>query len=181
MNKFGFISSIFSLILFFLQFIPLGLYYGEETLTNSWLAVYLGIEGNPWLAFHTKIPIELFNYEGKKLYVWGMISNGKLHIWYEIDLLTFFMLFVLTFLAGFLALIGCAEENKQGKKLMNINFLALLTVFLYSIIGIPVYSKTILDHQLGFMDIFFYLNFGFYMLLFDLILALIARFKHPTE
>lgn len=166
MNKYGFISLILTLVLFFLQFIPIGLYFQFE---------------NPFMNCYERIPIQLFTYQDKELFIWGIVTNGVFQNWFEVNILTGILFLVLLPLAGLLTIIGFWKENKTGKKLMNVNFVLLLVILPYSIIGIPIYSEEILGVQFSYFDIFSHLNYGFFILLINLILALIAYIKHPIQ
>ncbi len=166
MNKFGFVSLILTFVLFFLQFIPLGFYFQFE---------------NPIVNSYIRIPIQLFTYEDKQLFFWGIETNGTLQNWFEVNFLTGLFLLILTPLAGFLNIIGFWRENDTGKKLMNANFIILLVIFLYIIIGIPIYSEEIIGVQFGYFDIFYYLNYGFFILIINLIIAGIGSGKHPIK
>ena len=166
MNKFGFLSLILTFVLFFLQFIPLGVYFQFE---------------NPFVNSHVRIPIQLFTFQDNELFIWGMVPNGVFQNWFEVNILTGIFFLVLLPLAGILTIFGFWKENKTGKKLMNANFILLLVILLYSIIGIPIYSEEILGVQFNYFDIFSHLNYGFFILLINLILALIANIKHPIQ
>lgn len=166
MNKYGFISLILTLVLFFLQFIPVGFFFQFE---------------NPIVNSHIRIPIQLFTYEDKQLFFWGIQSNGNFQLWFDINYLTGIFFIILTPLAIVLNILGFWRENKVGKKLMNANFILILVILLYSIIGIPIYSKEILGVQWGYFDIFLYLNYGFFIMLINLIVAGIGFVKHPVQ
>ena len=166
MNKYGFISLILTLVLFFLQFIPIGLYFQF---------------GNPFMNCYERIPIQLFTFQDRQLFIWGMETSGVFQNWFEVNILTGIFFLVLLPLAGILTIFGFWKENKTGKKLMNANFIFLLVILLYSIIGIPIYSEEILGVQFSYFDIFSHLNYGFFILFINLILALIAYIKHPIQ
>ena len=166
MNKYGFISLILTLVLFFLQFIPVGFFFQFE---------------NPIVNSYIRIPIQLFTYEDKQLFFWGIQSNGNFQLWFDINYLTGIFFIILTPLAIVLNILGFWRENKVGKKLMNANFILILVILLYSIIGIPIYSKEILGVQWGYFDIFLYLNYGFFIMLINLIVAGIGFVKHPVQ
>ena len=89
------------------------------------------------------------------------------------------MIFSLSLITGILSLIGCTKDNSSGKRLIAINFYALLAISLFIIIGIPIYSQELIGTELNFLDIFFRLNFGFYFLIADLVIAAIAYGNHP--
>ncbi|GAH51579.1 unnamed protein product, partial [marine sediment metagenome] len=54
MNKYGLISLILTCVLFFLQFIPLGVYFQFE---------------NPFVNSHVRIPIQLFTFQDNELFI----------------------------------------------------------------------------------------------------------------
>ncbi len=166
MNKYGFLSLILTFVLFFLQFIPIGFYFQFE---------------NPVVNSYTRIPIQLFTYEEIQIFFWGIISNGTFRLWFDVNFLTGIFFLIFTPLAALFNLFGFWKENTTGKRLMNLNFVLLLTILLYSIIGIPIYSQEILGYQLGYFDIFFYLNYGFFILLINVIIAGIGYIKHPIQ
>jgi len=179
MNKFGFISCVITWVLFLLQFIPLGIVIGVEGPTSLWFGQYFNIINNPWMSSSAQIPLELFNYGNQQVFLWGVIQGGSIILWHEIHLFGFIMLFSLSLLTGILSLIGCGKNNQGGKKLIAINFYILLVIFLFVIIGIPIFSQELLGAAFEFLDIFFILNYGFYILLLDLIVAAIAYGNHP--
>ncbi len=166
MNKFGFISLLLTFVLYFLQFIPMGISFQFET---------------PFIITLVKIPIHIFAYENNEIFFWGIIANGNFQFWFNINILTGIFLLILTPLAAVLNIFGFCKENKTGKKLMNANFVILLIIFLYIIIGIPIYSEEIFGIQFGYFDIFLYLNYGFFILLINVIIAGIAYFTHPIK
>ncbi|MHA2008335.1 MAG: hypothetical protein ACXABO_04170 [Promethearchaeota archaeon] len=166
MNKFGFISIILTFLLFFLQFIPLGFFFQFE---------------NPYVNFKVKVPIQLFTYEDTQIFIWGIKTSGTFHLWFDVNFLSGIFLIFLTPLAGLLTIVGFCKENRVGKRLMNFSFVLMLAVLLYSIIGIPIYSEEILGFQFGYFDIFYYLNFGFYILIINTILIGIGYKFHPME
>ena len=180
MNKFGFLSSILTFVLFLCMFIPLGLEIGVEGTISVWLGKIFDITTNPWIGAHVHIPIELINYGNQQVFLWGIVQGGNIYLWYEIHILGFILLFCLSLVSAVLALVGSVKESLGGKKLIAFNSYAILTIFLFVIIGIPIYSKEILGSSMNFLDIFFLLNFGFYLLLIDLICALIAYPIHPV-
>lgn len=181
MNKYGFISSILTFILLLCQFIPLGIYFGPGGEISTWLLIFLGIGQNPYFNFYESFPVDLFQYKNQHVYLWGILTEGRFQLWYSIDFVTFFAVFVLSLLAGILAMIGCAKDNKTGKSLIDANFYLLLCVISYIILGIPIYSQKLIGTELGLIGIFYYLSFGFYLLLIDFILAMIAKLNHPIE
>ena len=166
MNKYGLISLLLTCVLLLLQFIPLGVYFQfEAPLVNSYI----------------RIPIQLFTYQDKELFIWGMVTNGIFQNWFDLNILTGIIFLVLLPLTGIVTIFGFWKESQTCKKLMNVNFVLLLVILLYSIIGIPIYSEEILGVQFNYFDIFSHLNYGFFILLINLILALIAYIKHPIQ
>ncbi|MFX1589977.1 MAG: hypothetical protein ACFFC1_17680 [Promethearchaeota archaeon] len=180
MNKFGFLSGIFTIILVLLQFIPLGLNFGVEGVSSIWLLNYFGVS-NPVLSSFVKFPLEIVSYGDKQIYLWGMINGDELYLWFEINITAFIFLFVISIFIAIFSIIGSKKENSTGKKLTTFSFIAYIIIILYLIIGIPIYSQEILGIQFGYFDIFLYLNYGFYFLILNCILALIALLKHPLK
>jgi len=179
MNKLGFISGIITSILVFLQFIPLGILFGVEGSFSNWLVAYFGIQ-NPLFDSYSTLPLNLFTYGNRSIFLWGMIIDGNLYSWFEINILSSFLLFILSLTSIIFSFIGCKKNSKKGKRLLNLSLVILIFVIIYSIIGIPIYSQEILGVQFGYFDIFLYLNYGFYFLILDIILASFAYIKHPT-
>jgi len=180
MNKFGFLLGIFTLILVFLQFIPLGLNFGVGGVSSSWLLTYFGVS-NPVLSSFVKFPLELITYGDRQIFLWGMIFGDELYLWFEINILTFIFLFVISILIAIFSIIGSKKENSIGKKLILFSLIAYIIIILYLIIGIPICSQEILGIQFGYIDIFLNLNYGFYILILNCILALVAYLKHPLK
>lgn len=166
MNKFGFLSLILTLALFFLQFIPLGFYFLFQT---------------PFVNSYARIPIQLISYQNSHLFFLGIITNGLFQTWFEVNLLTGVLFIVLMPLAAVLVLLGFCKENRTGKKLILVNCIILLIILLYLIIGIPILSQEIFGTQINYLDIFIHFNYGFYVLLLNLIIAAISYWKHPIE
>jgi hypothetical protein len=173
MNKFGFLLGIFTIILIFLQFIPLGINFGVQGESSIWLLTYFGVI-NPLISSFVKFPLELFSYGDRHVFLWGMIIDNELYMWFEINILSFIFLFLIPIIIVISTLIGSIKENLTGKKLLNFSLIALIFVLLYSIIGIPIYSQEIFGRQFDYFDIFFYLNYGFLILVFNCFLAIIA-------
>jgi hypothetical protein len=169
MNKFGFISFILTIFSLIFPFLPLGIYFGSET--------------NPWLGIHSyvKIPTYILNFQGQELYPFGILTSSGLEFWFQINFLSFFFLFILLILAGIFSSVGFLMENRKGKRLIHFNFFALLFVMLFLLIGVSIYSEEIFGYQFMFFEIFQYTYFGFYILLGNLIIALIAYLKHPLS
>jgi len=180
MNKFGFLSGIFTIILVFLQFIPLGFNFGVEGVSSIWVLTYFGVN-NPVLSSFVRFPLELFSYGDRQIFLWGIIIGDELYLWFEINVLSFIFLFLISILTVILSIVGSIKENPTGKRLINFSLIALIFILLYSIIGIPIYSQEILGTQFGYFDIFLYLNYGFFILILNCILALFAYIKHPIS
>jgi len=180
MNRLGFISGLISTFLVLFQFIPLGIHFGVEGSCSNWLLAFFGIK-NPIFNAYSSLPLNLFTYENTNIYLWGLSVNGTLFFWFEVNLLSFIFLFLLSIVSVIITFVGCKKETQTGKKLMNANLILLILVFLFSIIGIPVYSQEIIGIQFGYFDIFLYLNYGFYLLLINILISLIAYIKHPLQ
>ncbi|MFX1570776.1 MAG: hypothetical protein ACFFCV_20755 [Promethearchaeota archaeon] len=111
----------------------------------------------------------------------GVITNGVFQTWFEANLLTGVLFIVLMPSATILIIVGFFKENPIGKKLMLFNFIIIIIIILYIIIGIPILSLEILGTFINILDIFIFLNYGFYILILDLIIAIIGYWKHPIE
>ena len=181
MNKYGFLSAILTFILLSFHYIPLGIYFEPGGLVPIWLLQFFGINENPFFNYYESIPVDLFHYSDKQVYISGVLSRGFVTLWYQIHLITFIIMFVLTLLSGLLAFIGCAKESKGGAKLISFNFYALLIIILYLLIGVPMYSLDLIGAQFQYFDIFYYLSFGFYILIIDFILAIAAKKNHTIK
>jgi len=179
MNKFALLSGICTLLLVFFQYIPIGLYFAEGGEISIWMFKVFNITENPILNHYVQLPLNLFHIGDAKIYLFGIVSSDYSLLWLDIHMLTFIILFVFSLLGGILSLIGCAKESKTGKKLVNANFYLILTVLIYSLLGISIYSQDILNESLQIIELFYYLGFGFYFLLFTLIISIIAKYKHP--
>ncbi len=181
MNKFGFISSLFTLALFFLEFIPLGLSIGVSGETSSWLLQIFGFSTNPWMRAYAQFPLEFFNNGNIRIFIWGIISNGHLRLWYEIHLISFIVLFLLGFIKGIATFIGSLMETKAGKNIMLFNFIALIIIIIYIVIGIPFFSVDIIGTSIDILGFIDYLEIAFLLLLFDLLLSYYAFNHHPIK
>jgi len=169
MNKYGFLSSVLFFILLFLPALPIGIYFGSES--------------NPWLGinYYYQISLALLTHESSSVYLWGMSTSGSPLIWYQNHLLTFIFLVLIGTAGATIILIGSFKETETGKKLTRTGFIFQLIAFLYVIIGIPIYSNELIGVQFNYVDIFLFLQFGFYVFLLSTILSLIARIKHPIN
>jgi hypothetical protein len=181
MNKFGFVSSLITLIIFFLEFIPLGLYIGASGATSSWLLNVFGVSTNPWMRAYAQFPLEFFNDGNVRLFIWGIISNGNLSLWHEVHLLSFLVLFLLSIIKGFITFIGSLKENKAGKNLMVFNLIALLIIITYIVIGTPFFSLEIIGTSLDILGFIDYLEIAFLLLLLDLLFSYYALNHHPIK
>jgi hypothetical protein len=180
MNKFAFLSGMLTLLLSFFQFIPLGVTFGSSGVISNWILTYFGLS-NPFVSFYSAISLELMSVGEYQVFLWGIINNGILYTWIEIHLVTFIFLFCLSILSILSAFIASGKEDKLGKRMNNFNIAFIGVIFAYFLIGIPIYSNIIVGIDLGYFNIFYYLNFGFYVLLLDLILAIVAMIKHPIN
>ena len=181
MNKFGFISSILTLVLFFFEFIPLGLIIGAQGNISMWLLNLFGINSNPWVGAYATFPLEFFNNGTVRIFLWGIISDGSITLWHEIHLISFIFLFCLSLSKGFITLIGSVKETTGGKKIMIFNFITLIIILTYIIIGIPFFSSEILGTNVNIFYILDYLEIAFLLLLFDLLFSYYALNHHPIK
>jgi hypothetical protein len=180
MNKFAFISGLLTLLLLSFQFIPLGLIFGSIGEMSNWVCAYFGLK-NPFISFYSTISLELMTIGDYQVFLWGIIIDGMLYTWLEVHFITFLFLFCLSILAIIAAFIASTKKNELGKRMSTFNLIFVGVIFAYFLIGIPIYSNFIIGLELGYFGIFYYLNFGFYILLLDLILAIISRIKHPMN
>lgn len=180
MNKFAFLSGLLTLLLLFFQFIPLGIMFGSNGAISNWILTYFGLT-NPFISHYSAISLELMTIGDYQVFLWGIINNGILYSWLEIHFVTFIFLFCLSLLSIITAFIASGKENKLGRRMSNFNLVFIGVIFAYFLIGIPIYSNLIIGIELGYFNIFYYLNFGFYVLLLDLILAIVSKIKHPKN
>lgn len=180
MNKFAFLSGMLTLLLLFFQFIPLGLTFGSSSILSNWILTYFGLN-NPFISFYSAISLELISVGEYQVFMWGIINNGALYTWLEVHLITFIFLFCLSILSLLTAFVASGKEDKLGKRMASFNLAFIGVVFAYFLIGIPIYSNIIVGVELGYFNIFYYLNFGFYVLALNLILAIVAMIKHPLN
>lgn len=180
MNKFAFLSGMLTLLLSFFQFIPLGIIFGSSGTISNWVLTYFGFT-NPFMNFYSTISLEMMSVSDFQVFLWGIINNGTLYTWIEVHFVTFIFLFCLSILAIITAFIASGKENKLGRRMSNFNLVFVGVIFAYFLIGIPIYSNLIIGIELGYFNIFYYLNFGFYVLALDLILAIVSKIKHPIN
>lgn len=180
MNKFAFLSGLLTLLLLFFQFIPLGIMFGSNGAISNWILTYFGLT-NPFISHYSAISLELMTVGDYQVFLWGIINNGTLYSWLEVHFVTFIFLFCLSLLSIITAFIASGKENKLGRRMSNFNLVFIGVIFAYFLIGIPIYSNLIIGIELGYFNIFYYLNFGFYVLLVDLILAIVSKIKHPKN
>ena len=180
MNKFAFLSGILTLILLFFQFIPLGIIFGSSGSISNWLLACFGLT-NPFINYYSTISLELMSVGDYQVFLWGIINNGTLYTWIEIHFITFLFLFCVSILSIITSFIASGKENKLGQRMCNFSLFFIGVIFAYFLIGIPIYSNLIVGIELGYFNIFYYLNFGFYVLLLDLCITVISRIKHPIN
>lgn len=169
MNKLGFISGLISTILLFLPFIPIGIYFGTET--------------NPWLGFnyYIRFQVSLVKYENVGFFLWGTLTNSSFSIWLFSDILSFIFLTLIGLLAVIFSFLGCFKEDKLGKRFMNFILLANLFLILYVLIGFTIYSRELFGSAFNLLDIYNYLDYGFFILLLNFIISIVAFITHPIE
>lgn len=169
MNKLGFISGLLSTILLFLPFIPIGIYFGTST--------------NPWLGlnYHIQLQVSIVRYGNIHIYLWGILKENSISMWLFFNFLSFIFLTVIGLLAIIFSFIGCFKENKLGKRFMNFIVLANLFIILYTLIGFTIYSREIFGNDFGLLEIYYYLDYGFYILLLNFIISVFAFISHPIK
>lgn len=180
MNKYAFLSGCFTLMLSLLEFIPLGVIFGSPGLFSNWILTYFGLS-NPIMTYYGTLSLALMNYGDYEIFLWGLTQHGTLYSWLEIHLLTFIFLFILSILAILASFIASAKATKFGKRMASLNLIFMWCIFGYFCIGIPIYSQPIIGIQFNYFDIFYYLNFGFYLLSFNSVLSIFSYIKHIIE
>ena len=181
MNKFGFLSCLLTFCLFFLEFIPLGIQIGASGATSSWLLNIFGVSTDPWIRAYAQFPLEFYNDGHVKLFIWGIISNGTLHLWLEVHILSFIVLFVLSFVRGIVTLIGSLKQTKAGKRMMLFNFIALIIIITYILFGLPFFSLEITGTSLNLLGFIDFLEIAFLLFLLDLLFSYYALNHHPIK
>lgn len=165
MNKMGFCSGILSIILAFLQSIPLGIYFSSG------------------ISSFTAIPLNLFSSSTADFYIWGTVDQTSLAVqwWLQINLISFIMLYVFIIFTGIATIIGSTMIKASGKAIMTLNSLLLIITIIYISIFIPFNSFELIGDSLDFMEMFSSLGNGYYLLVINFILALISMRVHPIE
>ncbi|MBD3195210.1 MAG: hypothetical protein GF317_09155 [Candidatus Lokiarchaeota archaeon] len=169
MNKLGFISTIISSILLFMPFIPLGIYFGSAS--------------NPWIGFnyYNTFAVSILTYNTKQIYMWGLISSGAAMFWFEYNLITLIFLSILSIIAIITSIVGTFKGDLLGKRFMGFNFFAQLFMNLYILIGFTIYSEEIFGVAFNLVDVYLYLDYGFFILFLNLIISFIAYRKHDIK
>ena len=165
MNKLGFCSGLLSIIICFFQSIPLGIYFDSG------------------VSSYASISLNLFSSNNFDFFLWGKIDQSTLvgHSWLEANLISFFMLYIFTLIAGIITIIGSTIEKISGKAIISLNSLLLLIVIIYISIFIPLNSIELIDTAVDFMELFTSLGSGYFLLIIDFILALFSIRVHPLE
>ncbi len=165
MNKLGFCSGILSIILAFLQSIPVGIYFSSG------------------ISSFTAIPLNLFSSGTNDFYIWGTIDQTSLAVqwWVQINLISFILLYIFIIFTGITTIIGSTMEKSSGKALMTLNTLLLIITIIYISVFIPLNSLELIGDSLDFTGMFSSLGNGYYLLIINFILALISVRVHPLE
>ncbi len=177
MNKIGFLSGVITILLLFLPFLPIGIYFWNETTSSLELNSYI------------KFPVSLLNLNNTKIFLWGSTNGNSITFWFTdwfnnfsvTTVITFLFLIVLSILAIIFSFLGCVKENQKGRRYMSFNFFAIFFIIFFTIIGFTIYSEEIFGSQFGLLEIYQYLDTGFYILLINFILSIIAFIKHPIK
>lgn len=165
MNKIGFCSGILSIIISFLQSIPLGIYFDSG------------------ISSYTSISLSMFSNNNVDFFIWGTIDQLTLVVqsWLEVNLITFCMLNLFMIITGIITIVGSTMERMSGKAIMSLNSLLILIVIIYISIFIPLNSIELIGITIDFMGLFTSLGNGYYILIINVILALVAIRSHPLE
>jgi len=113
MNNYAFLSGLLTFFLLFFQFIPLGIIFGSSGSISNWVLAYFG-SINPFVNYYSKISLELMSIGEYQIFLWGIIYNGTLYIWFELHIVTFIFLFCISILAIIATLIASGKESKFG-------------------------------------------------------------------
>lgn len=168
MNKLGFISGLLSAIIFFLPFIPVGIYFGTES--------------NPWLGFnyYIQFPVSIVRFGNMQIFLWGFLLDSSLNLWVLENIVSFIFLTIPGLLSVIFSFIGCFKEDDIGKRFIYFTFFTNLFMILYTLIGFTIYSGEIFGFAFGLADIFQYLDYGFFILILNFIISIIAYITHPV-
>ncbi|TXT63058.1 MAG: membrane protein of unknown function [Promethearchaeota archaeon] len=169
MNKFGFISGILASIVLLLPFLPIGIYFGSAS--------------NPWLGFnfYVQFPVSIVRYGNMEVFLWGTLTNSSINFWVLSNIITFIFLTIIGILSVIFSFVGCFKEDKLGKRFMNFVLLANLFLILYILIGFTIYSREIFGTTFGLVDIYYHLDYGFYIIVLNLIISIAAFITHPIK
>ncbi len=171
MNRLGLISAIITLLTLFLPFIPIGIYFWNEVSSTAEVDSFI------------KLPVSLVNFNNNQYFLWGILNQDGFNFWVNSSSMPFIISFIFLSILGLLAiifsLVGSTKKDSLGKRLMSYNFLSLFFIILYSILGFTIYSEEIFGVKFGLLEVFSYLDYGFYIILLNLILSFIAFIKHP--
>ena len=161
MNKFGFISGLLSAVLIFLPFIPVGIYFGTET--------------NPWLGFnyYIQFPISIVRFGNMEIFLWGFLIDSSINLWFLVNIVSFIFLTIPGVLTVIFSFIGSFKEDDLGKRF-------ILFMILYTLIGFTIYSNEIFGIGFAIGEIFNYLDYGFFILILNFIISVIAYITHPV-
>ena len=169
LNKPAFMVSLSILIQLIFIYLPIGIYFGDPA--------------QPWSGFYSQLQMYLHVYQinGSRVYLWGILSENHLGFWYNLHLLTFVLLFLLPCAAAVLAAIGSFKESSGGKKMLKVAMVLQLMAFLHAILGIPYFSPDILGANVGFLEIYANIYFGFYLMVLNTTMLIVSSFTHSTE
>lgn len=165
MNKIGFCSGILSIIISFLQSIPLGIYFASG------------------ISSYASISLNLFSNNNIDFFIWGTIDQSTLvvHSWLESNLISFFMLNLFMIITGIITIVGSTIEKISGKAIMSLSSLLILIVIIYISIFIPLNSIELIGISIDIMGLFTSLGNGYYILIINFTLALVSIRTHPLE
>lgn len=165
MNKIGFCSGILSIIISFLQSIPLGIYFESG------------------ISSYASISLTLFSNNNVDFFIWGTIDQSTLVVqsWLESNLISFFMLNVFMIITGIITIVGSTIERMSGKAIMSLSSLLILIVIIYISIFIPLNSIELIGFSIDIIGLFTSLGNGYYILIINFMLALVSIRTHPLE
>ncbi|MCK4238137.1 MAG: hypothetical protein KAX33_03380, partial [Candidatus Lokiarchaeota archaeon] len=125
----------------------------------------------------------MFSNNNVDFFIWGTIDQSTLVVqsWLEVNLISFFMLNLFMIITGIITIVGSTIERMSGKAIMSLNSLLILIVIIYISIFIPLNSIELIGITIDFMGLFTSLGNGYYILIINIILALVAIRSHPLE
>ncbi len=165
MNKIGLCSGILSVILTFLQSIPVGISFSAG------------------ISSYATISLALFSFNNLEYHIWGSLNPSSLEsiLWLELNIFPFIFVYIFTMVAGIITIIGSAIARPLGKNIMRINAALLIVVICFISFYLPLNSIEIFGTHMEVLTLFSSLGNGYIALIINFILAIIANKYHEVE